>query len=95
MQASTLSINSVYREQAGVELRTDSWIAGVVNPLQAPAVGVQAAPLVSPLLQLGAAAARRTEAVAAVPGQHRSSLSHNSWRTKRVDFRIFNQIRES
>lgn len=54
-----------------------------MNALQAPAVGVQAAPLVSSLLQLGAAATRRTEAVAAVPGQHRPSLSHNSWWTKR------------
>ena len=58
--------------------RTDSWVAGVVNSLQTPAVGVQAAPLVSALLRLSAAAARRTEAVAAVPGQHRPSLSHHS-----------------
>lgn len=65
-----------------LELRTDSWIAGVVNPLQTPAVRVQAAPLVSSLLQPGAAATRRAEAVAAVPGQHRPSLSHDSWRMK-------------
>lgn len=66
-----------------MQRHTDSWIAGVVNPFQTPAVGVQAAPLVSSLLQLGAAAAGRAEAVAAVPGQHRSSLSHNSCRAKR------------
>lgn len=65
-----------------LEPPTDSWIARVVNSLQASAVRVQTPPLVSPLLQAGAAAARRTEAVAVVPGQHRSSLSHNSWRMK-------------
>lgn len=64
-------------------LPTNSWIAGVVNALQAPAVGVPAAPLVPSLLQPGAASTCRTEAVAAVPGQHRASLSYNSWKTKR------------
>lgn len=77
-----------------MELRTDSWIAGVVDPLQAPAAGVPAAPLVSSVLQPGAAATRGTEAVAAVPGQHRASLSHNSCRTERRDVRIFNQTWE-
>ncbi len=81
LQAFTLRIRQI--GEVGEELHTDSWIAGVVNPLQAPAVGVQTAPLVSSLLQLGAAATRRTEAVAAMPGQHGSSLSHNSCRTNR------------
>lgn len=68
--------------------RTDSWVAGVVDALQAPAVGVQAAPLVPCLPQLGAAAARRAEPVAAVPGQHRSSLGHDSWMAKRRETQI-------
>lgn len=59
---------------------TDSWVAGVVDPSPAPAVWPQAAPLVSALLQLGAAAAGGTEAVAAVPGQHGPSLSQHTWR---------------
>lgn len=74
------------------EPRTDSWIAGVVNAPQAPAVGVQAAPLVPSLLQLGAAAARRAEAVAAVPGQHRPSLSHDSCTTQRRGTKIIQLI---
>lgn len=74
-------LNCSLNDNRGQKSPTDSWIAGVVNALEAPAVRVQAAPLVSALLQAGAAATRRTEAVAVVPRQHRSSLSHDSWRT--------------
>lgn len=56
----------------------DSRIACVVDALQAPAFGVQTAPFVSALLQLGAAAACGAETVATVPGQHRSSLRHDA-----------------
>ncbi|TNN38177.1 hypothetical protein EYF80_051670 [Liparis tanakae] len=45
--------------------------------------GVQAAPLVAGLLRRRAAAARGTEAVAAVPSQHRAGLSHDSCRAGR------------
>lgn len=79
-----------YEQTAEVRVapHTDSWVAGVVDALQAPAVGVQAAPLVPSLLRLGAAAARRAETVAAVPGQHRSSLCHDSWMAKRRETQI-------
>lgn len=69
--------------------RTNSWVAGVVNALQALALGVQAAPLVSGLLGFGAAAACRTEAVAAVPSQHRTGLSQNSWKDGQRGERLF------
>lgn len=67
-------------DNRGQRSPTDSWVAGVVDPLEAPAVRVPAAPLVPALLQAGAAAARRAEAVALVPRQHRPGLSHDSCR---------------
>lgn len=73
---------------------TNSWVAGVVNALPALALGVQAAPLVSALLRFGAAAACRTEAVAAVPGQHRTGLSQNSCRTDREEKDYYDDFRK-
>lgn len=62
----------------GSSARTDSWVAGIVDALQAPAVGVQAAPLVPPLLQAGGAPTGGAEAVAVVPGQHGPGLGHHA-----------------
>lgn len=58
--------------------RTDSWVAGIVDALQAPALRVQAAPLVPPLLQAGGAPTGGAEAVAAVPGQDGAGLGHHA-----------------
>lgn len=57
---------------------TDPGVAGVVDPLLAPALLVQAAPLISGLLHSGSAATGWTEAVAAVPGQNRPGLGHGT-----------------
>lgn len=76
-QSTGLVVNAAFSRADKCEQRphTNSWVAGVVNALQALALGVQAGPLVSAFLKFGAAAACRTEAVAAVPGQHRTGLS--------------------
>lgn len=86
-----LVVNAAFSRVDSCERRphTNSWVAGVVNALQALALGVQADPLVSALFRFGAAAACRTEAVAAVPSQHRTGLSQNSWTDGQRGGRLF------
>ena len=49
-----------------------------MDALLAPAVRVQAGPLVAPFLHLGLTATGGAEAVPAVPGQHRPRLCHDA-----------------
>lgn len=91
-----LVVNAAFSRADRCERRphTNSWVAGVVSALQALALGVEAAPLVSALLRFGAAAACRTEAVAAVPSQHRTGLSQNSCRTDRGEKDYYDDFRK-